>query len=155
MKKTKKNMDQIRPGTKSGRCLYCSKTIIFRSADGIYKENNRNTMLYVCSGYPICDAYVRVIPGTKVPVGSMANGNLRALRKEAHAQFDKLYLTELMTRSQAYEWLAGILQVPLSKAHIGQLGEYYCRQIIAESQRLLENRHKTHSKKLEISGEAI
>jgi ribosomal protein L37AE/L43A len=145
LKKTKKNINQIKPGTKSSRCPYCSKPIILRSADGIYSKNNAGTMLYVCSGYPTCDAYVRVIPGTKTPVGIMANGNLRALRNEAHRHFDRLHLTGLMTRKQAYEWLAGMLHAPLSKAHIGHLGEYYCRQVISESKRLLDNRRKVHN----------
>ena len=29
---------------------------------------------------------------------------------------------------------------PLSKAHIGHLGEYYCKQVIEESRKLLERR---------------
>ena len=152
MKKTKKSKPQIKPGTKSGNCPYCRKSIILRSADGIYKENSQNTMLYVCSGYPSCDAYVRVVPGTKTPVGSMANENLRALRKEAHNHFDRLHLTGLMTRNQAYEWLAGILQAPLSKAHIGHLGEYYCRQVITENKRLLDNRRKMHGQAKRVAG---
>lgn len=31
------------------RCPYCGGTVIYRSADGIYKDNSRNTMLYVCA----------------------------------------------------------------------------------------------------------
>ena len=90
------------PGMKSSRCPYCGSHIILRSADGIYKNNNSGTMLYVCSRYPACDAYVRVLPGTKTPVGSLANGNLRALRREAHKYFDRLYMTGIMNRNEAY-----------------------------------------------------
>ena len=42
------------------RCPYCGSHTILRSADGIYRENSRNEMLYVCKNYPACDAYVRV-----------------------------------------------------------------------------------------------
>ena len=38
------------------KCPYCGKNVVFRSADGVYKENKFNTMLYVCSDYPKCDA---------------------------------------------------------------------------------------------------
>ncbi len=141
MKKNQKK-NQVTPGTKSGRCPYCGAHIVLRSADGIYKDNRAGTMLYVCSRYPECDAYVRVLPGSRTPVGNMANGALRALRREAHQHFDRLHLTGLMSRSEAYEWLAGRLQAPLSQAHIGRLGEYYCRMVIEDSKKMLENRRR-------------
>jgi DNA-directed RNA polymerase subunit RPC12/RpoP len=140
LKKNKKKGIYALPGMKSGRCPYCGGSVFLRSADGIYKENSSGTMLYVCSRYPACDAYVRVIPGTKTPIGSLANGNLRALRREAHYHFDRLHLSGLMSRKEAYEWLSAILQTPLSQAHIGYLGEYYCRRVIDESKQVMENR---------------
>ena len=115
---------------------------VLRSADGIYHENHSHTMLYVCSNYPRCDAYVRTHPGTNIPVGTLANHELRTLRNQAHHYFDQLYLSGLMSKQDAYLWLAGLLQVPLSKAHIGFLGEYYCNEVIAESKKLLERRRK-------------
>ena len=122
------------------RCPYCGSSVVFRSADGIYQENNRGTMLYVCSHYPECDAYVRVHEGTKAPVGTMANHDLRALRNTAQHFFDQLYKTGIMTKESAYQWLANIIQAPLSEAHIGYLGEYYCKQVIEESRKLLERK---------------
>lgn len=134
-KKKKKGMNP------SGmRCQYCGGTVVLRSADGIYHDNSKNTMLWVCSNYPNCDAYVRTHPGTTIPVGTLANHELRALRNKAHHYFDQLYLSGMMSKQDAYLWLAGLLQVPLSKAHIGFLGEYYCMQVIEASQKLLERR---------------
>jgi hypothetical protein len=129
---------------KSGRCPYCGSPIEFRSADGIYKDNSSKTMLYVCCRYPKCDAYVRAFPGTLAPVGRMANSRLRALRRKAHYYFDMLHLNGIMTKKEAYEWLAVILQAPRTQAHIGYIGEYYCMMVIEESRRLLDNRLKTH-----------
>ena len=100
-------------------------------------------MLYVCKNYPACDSYVRVQPGTKVPMGTMANGELRRLRTEAHWNFDQLYKRGYMTKEDAYRWLATILCVPLNQAHIGMLGEYYCKKVIEESKILL-NRQTMH-----------
>lgn len=122
------------------RCPYCGSSVTLRSADGIYRENSRGVMLYVCSNYPKCDSYVRVHEGTTIPVGTLANGELRALRKEAHDAFNRLYYSGYMTRDGAYEWLASLLQSPRSQAHIGNLGEYYCRQVIEESKKLMANR---------------
>ena len=69
----------------SMRCPYCGSPVIYRSADGIYRDNSRGTMLYVCSHYPECDAYVRVHTGTNIPVGSMANHELRTTSEDTPA----------------------------------------------------------------------
>lgn len=122
------------------RCPYCGSPIVLRSADGIYRDNKSNTMLYVCSKYPECDAYVRIREGSgNIPVGSLANGELRALRIEAHRHFDRIHQTGLMSKQEAYAWLSHILASPMAYAHIGQLGEYYCNVVIDESKRFLDN----------------
>ena len=118
-------------------CPYCGGRTELRSADGIYQDNKNGTMLYVCSYYPECDAYVRVHAGTKIPVGSMANHELRALRRSAHHYFDQLFKSGYMTKEDAYQWLADLIAAPLSQAHIGYLGEYYCKLVIEESKKLL------------------
>jgi ssDNA-binding Zn-finger/Zn-ribbon topoisomerase 1 len=124
-------------GRAAMRCPYCSSPVQLRSADGIYKENDRNVRLYVCSKYPACDAYVRVHEGTTMPVGELANGKLRALRRTTHQQFDRLHESGVMTKDAAYGWLAYTLQRPLSQAHIGYLSEYYCTLITDESKKLM------------------
>lgn len=119
------------------RCPYCGGKVVFRSADGVYKENKFQTMLYACSNYPKCDAYVRVKPGTKKPVGTLADAKLRALRTEAHFYFDQIYESGYMTKTQAYQWLAYKVSAPLSQAHIGYMREYYCQKVIEECRRWL------------------
>ena len=118
MKKKKK-----RKGMKDRamRCPYCGSTVIYRSAEGIYRDNSRGTMLYVCSNYPECDAYVRTHAGTRIPVGTMANHELRNLRNTAHHYFDQLYRSGMMTKQEAYLWLANLISAPLSQAHIAIL----------------------------------
>ena len=139
MSKTKKrkgmNYDRM-------RCPYCGSPVVYRSADGIYKENSRDVMLYVCSHYPECDAYVRVHTGTRKPVGKLANHELRTLRRTAHQYFDRLHLTGLMSKQDAYRWLADLISAPLSEAHIGHLVEYYCKLVIEESRALLERQKR-------------
>ena len=104
-------------------------------------------MLYVCSHYPQCDAYVRVHAGTKIPVGSLANHELRTLRRTAHRYFDQLHQSGYMSKQDAYQWLADLICAPLSEAHIGYLGEYYCRQVIEESRMLLKRYQARDDKK--------
>lgn len=115
------------------RCPVCGSSVVLRSADGIYHTNPNNTKLYVCSRYPECDTYVRTHPGTNIPVGTLANRNLRKLRAEAHKSFDRLYRCGYMTKEDAYHWLASVVDAPLSHAHIGHLGDYYCKRVIQES----------------------
>jgi len=122
------------------KCSYCGSPVILRSASGIYKENKNDTMLYVCSKYPQCDAYIRTHPGTDIPVGSMANHELRTLRRSAHKAFDRIHYSGIMSKDDAYHWLAALLQSPHSQAHIGHLGEYYCELVISESKKLFEKR---------------
>ena len=126
----------------SPRCPYCGSHSVLRSADGIYRNNSRNTMVYVCSRFPACDSYVRVHPGTKIPMGTMANRELRALRNEAHHYFDQLYKKGHMSKEDAYQWLASILAAPMGQAHIGLLGDYYCRLVIEESKKVLNSRNQ-------------
>ena len=47
-KNKRKGIDRTAP-----RCPYCGSHTILRSADGIYRENARNDMLYVCKNYPM------------------------------------------------------------------------------------------------------
>ena len=90
-------------------------------------------MLYVCKNYPACDAYVRVQKGTTIPLGTVANRELRELRAEAHRQFDKLFLRGYMSKHDAYQWLGGILGVPANQAHIGKLSVLACNLVIREA----------------------
>lgn len=138
-----KNKKKKRKGFNANamRCPYCGASVVYRSADGIYQNNDKGAMLYVCSHYPACDAYVRVHAGTKLPVGSMANRELRALRRTAHFYFDQMYQRGLMTKQEAYQWMANLIGAPLSQAHIGYLREYYCTQVIEESKKYLVRCH--------------
>ena len=71
----------------------------------------------------------------------LANHELRTLRRTAHYYFDQLYKTGRMTRQESYRWLVDKICVPLKDAHIGHLGEYYCKLVIQDSRRLLRAWH--------------
>lgn len=88
--------------------------------------------------------------GTTIPVGSLANHELRTLRRTAHQYFDQLYLSGMMSKQDAYQWLADLLSAPLSKAHIGYLGEYYCKVVIEESRKMLQKRGNKKVPKFEV-----
>ena len=84
--------------------------------------------------------------GTLEPMGSLAGPKLRQLRYAAHREFNKLYQSGLMSKRDAYQWLAMTVQAPMAHAHIGHLGEYYCQVVIDESRKLLRERLEQQNK---------
>jgi ssDNA-binding Zn-finger/Zn-ribbon topoisomerase 1 len=144
--KNKKGVPHI-PGMKNMRCQYCGVPAHLRSAEGIYKYGGNDINLYVCSNYPKCDSYVRVHPGTTMPVGILADAKLRALRVKAHQHFGELYKTGLMSKQEAYTWLAFALCLPPSQTHIGYFSEHYCNLVITESDKYLSTwNHKINKR---------
>ena len=121
------------------RC-HCGRPAVLRSAEGICRTHRPSAMVYVCSDYPACNSFVMAHLGTLEPMGTLAPPELRRLRYEAHQQFDQLHKSGLMTRQEAYRWLAYMVQAPMAHAHIGHLGEYYCKVVIRESKKLLAQR---------------
>ena len=109
-------------------------------------------MAYVCARYPACDSYVMAHPGTLEPMGSLADPPLRKLRYEAHQQFKRIYQSGIMTKRDTYLWLSRILEVPMSQAHIGYLGLYYCQLVIDECQKLLDSQLRPQCRQKKESG---
>lgn len=128
-----------------GRCPVCGGEIEYRSAVGVYKHETRakETMLYICRNYPKCDMYVRTLPGTDIPAGTLANRRLRQLRREAHALINQLHTSGVMGKDDVYCMLGTLIQAPRSECHIGYLGEYYCSLFIRKCKEVLMNYGKT------------
>ena len=121
------------------RCPYCGAVAELRPAAEIYHNKGCKGELYVCRNYPVCESYVGVDPKTRMPLGDLANGDLRHLRIRAHRMFDRLWQTGLMNRRDAYRWMADFFAIPLSEAHIGQFGDYRCRELIRKCSSILDN----------------
>ena len=123
-KKAKKNQQRV------VRCPYCGAVAVIRPASEIYQDERRKDELYVCRNYPSCKAYVGIYPGTKTPMGVLANGDLRNLRIRAHRKFDRLWQSGIMSRQDAYRWMADYFCLPQKEAHIGMFSEYRCNELI-------------------------
>lgn len=134
-----KKKNDILPSAGQLHC-HCGSPAMLRPANEVCKSAKEGAMAYMCARYPVCDSYVMAHPGNLEPMGSLAGPELRKLRREAHVNFNRLYTSGLMSKRTAYQWLAYITQSPMSHAHIGYMGDYYCKVIIEESRKLLLNR---------------
>ena len=131
------------------KCDYCGGEAILKDSRIIYKTRSYGSV-YVCENYPACDAYVGAHDYTFEPKGSLANAELRELRKQCHEVFDELWmekkrravadrnkLREVLShipkqktkRQRAYKWLAEFMG--LEVAHIGEFDVEQCKKLLS------------------------
>ena len=116
-------------------CPYCGASVELRDYNYIYHTNKYKGKVWVCNNYPKCDAYVGCHKNTEIPLGRLANKKLRDLKQEAHRQFDPIWKSGLMTRKDAYKWLASMLHISVEECHIGMFDVERCREVIKICQR--------------------
>ena len=113
------------------KCPYCGSLAYLRPASVVHGDRAVPGMkLYVCARYPACDAYVTAHRSSLIPMGTLAGPELRRKRQLAHAAFNRLWESGLMTKKQAYLWLQAKLDLPESEAHIARFSEWRCQQVI-------------------------
>ena len=113
------------------RCPYCGAKATLRPSSAVYGDAAKTDgFLYVCDRYPKCDAYVAAHRKSRLPMGTLANGDLRHKRIEAHKAFDWMWKSGLMSKRQAYKWMQAKLGLSEEQAHIAKFGEYMCGQLI-------------------------
>jgi hypothetical protein len=122
-------------------CPYCGAEAMLESSTIVYKKDYGN--VYVCSNYPGCDAYVGCHPGTDIPLGRLADKELRFWKQKAHEYFDVLWKAKVINkrkqtgrrckrqavRSAAYKWLAQQLGIDKKDCHIGMFDVSTCQQV--------------------------
>jgi len=64
-----------------------------------------------------------------MPLGRLANAELRSAKSAAHAMFDPLWKSKKMRRSQAYSWLAAQMKIKPEDCHIGMFDVEQCKQV--------------------------
>ena len=113
-------------------CPYCHSRAYLRPASVVYGQAPPDpaAKLYVCARFPFCDAYVAAHQKTRLPMGTLANKELRAKRKEAHQALDKLWQSGLMTRKEAYRLIQVYLGLSEEDAHIAKFSLLRCEQVI-------------------------
>ena len=97
---------------------------LFGPEHGIYGDEKADV--------PVLD---RIDRRTKLPLGTLANGDLRHKRIHAHHALHSVQAQLGMSRDQSYRWLQTQMGLPGDQVHIAKCGDYRCEQII----RICEN----------------
>ena len=120
-------------------CRYCRNKVIYTSNSKIYGKEYGNGKCYLCTN---CGAYVGVHSGTDIPLGTLANDELRKYRKLAHFYFDKIWKgsKKIKTRKEAYKWLSQKLKISIKSTHIAMFEKEQCQQTIKFSYKLLKEK---------------
>lgn len=126
MGKNNKEIDYIEPPS---ICRYCESPVVYTSNAEIYGREYGNGKCYLCRN---CGAYVGVHTGTLIPLGTLANYELRKARNKAHIEFDKLWKspTRIMTRYEAYKKLADIMNKDIKYTHIALFEVEECQKVL-------------------------
>lgn len=113
-------------------CPTCGKyaRLSTRAEVGRGPKHLKDEAIYVCEDYPQCDTYVGCHRGTREPLGTMADRDLRYRRVKAHKAFDWAWTSKRLSRTEAYELLADVLGVTKDEAHIGMLDLEQCQKVI-------------------------
>lgn len=107
-------------------CPYCSSDVRIAHHDEIYgRAYGQWPWAYLCEA---CDAYVRMHPFTNIPLGTLANVDLRLARKVAKLPFEKLWRPYTQYRSKEYASLAKHLGIPVEHCHFGWFDVETCRK---------------------------
>jgi hypothetical protein len=114
--------------TVSMQCPYCGASASRVDSSRIYCRSYG--LVYLCNRYPKCDAYVGCHKDGTAK-GTLANRELRGLRKEAHALFDPLWKEKVFeSRSAAYKWLSKEMNTSHKQTHIAMFDEQQCLKCI-------------------------
>ncbi len=109
-------------GIKELVCPECGAPMILR--------NSQYGKFYGCTKFPVCRATHGAHKDTGEPLGIPGDAETKKLRMEAHELFDKLWITKLMKRQDAYRWLQNAMGMTKDEAHIARFDKQQCRTLI-------------------------
>ena len=125
------------------KCPYCGAQAVLQPAQVVHGDRAKpGQYLYVCPHYPQCDSYVGVHAHSLLPLGTLANGDLRHKRILAHKAFEQFQKDCRMEKWQAYQWLQAKFSLRRDQAHIGKFSDYMCEQLIAVCKEAGTNRQR-------------
>lgn len=131
-------------------CPYCGAPVKIVDSSILYNGRSYG-WAYVCNAYPKCDAYVGCHPGTKRPLGRLANKELRLAKTAAHEAFDAVWkknaeqrhLSPKEARIRGYAWLADALMMLRKDCHIGMMDLETCRRVVEICSKIAQSEKET------------
>lgn len=127
-------------------CPYCGSQVELTDSSKVY-DGKSFGMVWVCTRYPQCDAYVGAHKNGGEPKGTLANSVLRRLRMQAHNLFDPLWMSGKMTRAKAYVLMRQLMDLPKTQCHIGMMDQSQCWQFI---ERIRKHKNDVSKKDAEV-----
>lgn len=118
------------------QCPNCQWDVVLTTNADIYgREYGEWPYAYLCTN-GMCDSYVGLHPDTDIPLGTLADSDLRESRKAAKAAFFARMRHQGMDRSAMYSWLATQMGIPVDECHFGWFDHAKCElaQRICEAQ---------------------
>ena len=132
---------------KPQRCPFCGSRVSLIDSAKIYSCHYG--FIYLCDAYPKCDARVRCHPRTIIPLGTLADKELRKWRSLAHRKFDPLWQSGVFSsRQAAYKWLSKAMKLPLDKTHVAMFDIRQCRRVIALIEDFARSRRNVKTKSM-------
>lgn len=107
-------------------CRYCGGPVTLVNNAEIYGRSYGDwPFAYRCSP---CDAFVGLHPLTDIPLGTLANKELREARKTAKAAFRAAQQRLRLKRTEMYIWLATQMGIDRDVCHFGWFEVDQCRE---------------------------
>ena len=115
------------------KCPYCGAYATCRPASVVYGKSGmtKNSYLYICSRWPVCDSYVGTHKKDRRPLGTLADKKLRRKRILAHRSLEALQQHCHMKKSEVYVGLQEKLGLSEEQTHIGMFSEAMCEKTIS------------------------
>lgn len=107
------------------KCPYCNSEVKLMPNSVIYSGTSYGDWpyAYLCRS---CKAYVGVHPYTDIPLGTLADRDLREARKNSKAYFMELSRRRAISRTKMYAWLAEEMDLDADECHFGWFNTAQC-----------------------------
>lgn len=110
-------------------CNCCNGSVRVAGHGEVYgKTYGKYPWMYLCED---CGAYVGMHPFTNIPLGTLADAATRKARNYSKKPFEEIWQSGIMTRTEAYRWLAKEMGKTTAECHFGLFTKEECNKAYA------------------------